>query len=131
MAPKISIPVVDVRDAADAHVNAIEKGKNGSRYILSHYNGESFLNLANHIKSDDKLKSYKLPRREAPKFLIWIMSWFDSRLSGTLATYGKSFDYDNKKSKEELDVEYREVSKSMVEMANNLIDIGYIEDLRS
>jgi nucleoside-diphosphate-sugar epimerase len=129
--PKVNQPVVDVRDVADAHVNAIERGKNGSRYILSNKECDSFLNFANYLRSDGSFRYYKLPNKEYPKFVIWLMSWFDHRLSYDLPLYGKKFNYDNSKSKDELGVTYRSSRESLVEMANNLISIGYIEDLRN
>ena len=131
MAPKMSIPTVDVRDVAFAHVAAIEKGKDGNRYILSEYEGQSFLTLASTLKREFSGSSYQLPTREAPRWVVWLMSILDRRLEQSLPTYGHSFCFDNTRSKDELGVKYRDLSQSIVEMANNLIDINYIKDLKN
>ena len=52
------------------------------------------------------------------------------KLKGFLGTWGNIVNVDSTKSREVLGLEYRDTKKSIVEMAHNLIDQGYIEDLR-
>ena len=129
MAPKLSIPVIDVRDAAQAHVNALYHGQDGNRYLVSKLKGESFLQMANILKKEFKDSSYMFPTKEAPKFAVWAMSFFDKRLAHSLPSYGKEFEFNNSKSIKELQVDYCNISLSLTQMAHNLIEIGYIEDL--
>ena len=57
-------------------------------------------------------------------------SFFVPKLKGFLGTWGNIVNVDSTKSREVLGLEYRDTKKSIVEMAHNLIDQGYIEDLR-
>jgi nucleoside-diphosphate-sugar epimerase len=123
--------MVDVRDVARAHVLAIERGRDGERYLISGRKGESFLGLAKTLAKEFEGSRFSLPSSEAPKWMAWVLSFYDHRLQASLSSYGKSFEFDNSKSQGQLGVEYSDVHFSIVEMANNLIDINYIEDLKN
>lgn len=130
--PKLQIPLVDVRDAADAHVNAIEKGVGGTRYLINYQDEFSpFLEFSNILLEEFKGTKYKIPSKEAPYCLIWIASICDKRLKPMLPMWGKKFKMDRRKSIEELGLHYIPLKTSLVEMAHNLIDLGYFEDLRN
>ena len=133
MAPKITLSSVDVRDVAEAHVTAIEKGQDGHRYILAENRPKSFLEIANVLRTKFGKHPYRyqLPTNEAPYFVVLLMSYFDERLKFALPKYGQSFGYDNSKSIRELGITYRNTDQSLIEMADNLIDIDYIPNLKS
>ena len=131
-APKIQVPVVDVRDVADAHVNAIERGVGGTRYLLNcRDNFIPFLEMGTVLHEEFKDKGYKIPTKEAPYCLIWLASVCDRRVKPLLPQWGKKFAVDRKKSLDELGLNYISLEQSLTQMTHNLIDLGYIEDKRN
>lgn len=76
--PKVQLPVVDVRDVADAHVNAIEGGVGGTRYLLNCRNDFiPFLEMGTVLHEEFKGKGYKIPNKDAGYCLIWMVSLCD------------------------------------------------------
>ena len=130
--PKVQLPVVDVRDVAEAHVNAIERGVDGTRYLLNCRDDfVPFLELGAILHEEFEGRGYKIPTKDAAYCLIWTISICDRRLRPFLPQWGKKFRVDRKKSIEQLGLNYTPVKRSLTEMAHNLIDLGYIEDKRN
>lgn len=71
--PRLWLGVVDVRDAAKAHVNAALKGEDQMRYIVVSENLR-LLDIARLIDTNRFGISGKLPTREAPKCLLWLIA---------------------------------------------------------
>ena len=131
MVPKVGMPIVDVRNVAEAHVNAIEKGVNGARYLMNCQ--EDFIWLKDWtkvLKDEFEGTEYKASIKEAPYCLLWMSSICDNSLNQFLVIYGKKFSCEQKRVQEDLGVNYISMEQSTKEMAHNLIDIGYIEDKR-
>ena len=130
-APKIPFSIVDVRDMATAHINAIEKGKNGTRY-LTNIRKESFffIDITLLLSKEFKDTKYKIPTSEAGSCLFKMLSICDKRLKPFVPVYGLKYEVDDQKTREELGVTYRTLDESVIEMAHNLIDLGYMEDFR-
>lgn len=130
-APKIPFSIVDVRDMATAHINAIEKGKNGTRYLTNSRKKSYFIiDLAKPLTEEFKDTKYKIPTKEASYYLFRIIAICDSRMKPMIPVYGLEYDVEDQKTREELGVTYRTLDESVIEMAHNLIDLGYMEDHR-
>lgn len=76
--PHMSMAVVDVRDVAQAHVNALlrEDETNGKRYILCS-NTIWCEDAVNTLKQEFGQYGYKLPCWHVGKTIFTIASWFD------------------------------------------------------
>jgi len=77
--PKVSFPIVDVRDVALAHVNALERLEetNGKRYIMvasTHW----MMDACNILRQEFEPQGYKIPSMSVPKCPLVLASWFDS-----------------------------------------------------
>jgi nucleoside-diphosphate-sugar epimerase len=127
--PKVPLPVVDVRNVAEAHVNAIEKGVNGTRYLLNFQDEfPTFLDMGLCLHEEFKDTKYKIPTEEVSYYLFRMITICDSRLKPFVPQWGMKCKVDRSKSIEHLGIVYTPMKKSMVEMAHNLIDLGYMED---
>lgn len=64
-------PVVDVRDVAQAMINAVDRGRNGERYIINH----EFRTLANIVQTLEKVSGVPAPRVHLPYPLALTIAW--------------------------------------------------------
>jgi dihydroflavonol-4-reductase len=92
MLPKAAINMSDVRDIAAIHVQALENDKaNGKRFIVATEKSHSFVEIAHILKA----KGYsKVSTKEAPNFLLKIMSNFSDDLKGMRPFIGNKFNGD-------------------------------------
>ena len=84
--PKIAYPVIDVRDLAAIHVAAMLKPDAAGRRLLAGGQTLSFSQIADIIGSE--YPDAKLPRFEAPSWLLRLLSLGDDRIKGVLADLG-------------------------------------------
>lgn len=102
--------IVDIRDVARAHVNAIEKNEAvGNRYLLSSNEGYSMLELAQMIRDEEDLSEFRdqLPDKQVGEFA------YRPKLS-------------HAKAEKELGIEFKPVKQSVVDMARALISLGIV-----
>ncbi|XP_020603054.1 putative uncharacterized oxidoreductase YDR541C isoform X2 [Orbicella faveolata] len=100
MVPKLSMPVTDVRDVAGAHITAM---------------------------TSPKAPGYNVPTTQAPSFGLKILSCFDASLKMLLPSLGHEVKFDNSKIKDHLGYQPTELKSSVIDMAYNLIDAGFIK----
>jgi nucleoside-diphosphate-sugar epimerase len=130
-APRIPMPITDIRDVADAHVNALEKGVHGTRYLLNFQDDfPMIVDLGRILAEEFKGTKYKIPTEELGFYLFKLVSICDKRLSSFEPQWGMKFRLDREKSIKELGLVYIPLKQSLVEMAHNLIDLEYFEDRR-
>lgn len=122
-APKMGLGAVDVREVAQAHLNAALKENAQGRHIVSGHNTD-LLEMAKTLlpKYGDK---YPIPRKALPKSLLWLIGPLVNK-NLSRSTISKNIDWpwkaDNTKSKKELGISYRPLSESMNELFQQLID---------
>jgi dihydroflavonol-4-reductase len=68
--PAASLPIVDVRDVAHAHVMAAYTPKAHGRNIINGSN-TTLVEMADCLR--EKYSNYPLPSRTVPKFLLWLL----------------------------------------------------------
>lgn len=73
---------IDVRDVAQGHLLALEKGQSGDRYILGHQN----LSLKQLLDQLAQITGYSAPQHTVPAWLPLSVAWIDERI---LAPLGK------------------------------------------
>ena len=121
-------PIVDVRDVAKAHLNALESGKHGHRYLLSHSkNTNGLSSMATILTKKYYEYGYAGLFLKYPRFLIWGLSFFSLPFGHSLFTNHVKYRVDNTKSIEELGIEYIYLRKILEDSANSLIDKGLIQ----
>ena len=126
-APPLEIGMVDVRDVAEAHMRAaFVPEANGRHIVFSEVH--SFKDLADMLRPE--FGEYPLPKREAPKWLIWLIGPLLSKnLSRPeiAASMGHRWAADNGKSKRELGMSYRPVDGAVREMFRQMVEAGVVK----
>jgi len=128
--PALWLDVVDVRDVARAHIAAISSQVPAGNRFLCTSAGCWMMDISNMLSKEFSKFGYKLPSMPAPKPLIWIVSFWDKDAAALLSSIGVSVRIDNSKAKNYLGIQFQEISTSFIDMANSLIDFGFIPDLR-
>lgn len=121
--PKMGLGIVDVRDLAQAHFRAGFASKAQGRYIISGHN-TWYIDLARTLQARYG-SSYPIPKREMPKWMIWLMGPMINKAitrKFTARNIGYAWLGDNSKSIRELGLSYRPLSESVEDMFQQLID---------
>jgi nucleoside-diphosphate-sugar epimerase len=120
-APPLCFGVVDVRDVARAHVEAAVRPDAEGRYILV-AEAHTFLEIGE-ILRQQLGKGYPLPKAEIPKPILYLVGptqGFSWKFWRRNAGYRVAFD--NRRSREELGIEYAPVSETLKEHAEQLLE---------
>ena len=114
----VHINFVDVRDVAIAHVNALDKGENGRRYII-HKEGLWMKEIGKILNSS---LEGKYATRKLPKFLAYILAMFHPKLSVNQLkkTLGTHVSYDVGDSFESLELPNYEVKTTLIDSVNSV-----------
>lgn len=124
--PKLMLGVVDVRDVAQAHIQAAFTSSAKGRYILN--NTElSMLDIAKLLRATYG-RAYPFPRMEVPTFLVWAFGPLIGAVTREFVkrNVGYSLKLDNRRSRE-LGVQYRAVEKTFIEHFQQMIDDGTLK----
>jgi len=129
MVPDVSMLMVDVRDVAKAHILALTKPEAaGKRHILSAAeHSYSFTDIARFLAKEFNSKGFNVPTKKAPKFLLWVASWFSKDVRGIYPYIGTPFKANTSRLRDVLGIEPRNIEESTVEMAHCVIDLGMIK----
>lgn len=109
--PDDILPVVDVRDVAEGHVKALTLGASGKRYALCNHEILSFKGIVDILRDEFEKYGYTFPHK--------------NRTGGSL-----NVQVDNTKSIQELEMKYRLMKDSLVDMGESLIDQKIFGDKR-
>ena len=121
------MPIVDVRDVAQAHLAAID-AKPNTRYLLCNKFAH-LMEVAGALAEEFK-PPYKVPQKRMPKFLARLIAPFNKDMKGMLRMWGKEWTVDNSKTRSELGIEFQDMKTSLVDMVESLIEQGYIPEKR-
>lgn len=119
----------DVRDVALAHIRAmtIPEAINNRHIIATTSETNSFRDYALILDAEFGSKGYSVPTRVAPNFLIKLFSLFDKTVQMVVPFLGKRFVFDNSRFRNVLRIEPIPLKNTIIEMANNLIEKGWIK----
>ncbi len=119
MLPMFGFNIVDVRDVAEAHIRAMESPETaGERLILS--NGWLwFPQIAQAIKAG--IPGRKAVTRVAPRFVVKIVSYFDTSVKSLLPWLNRKDLCDGSKAVRMLDLNYISPQASVVAAAKSII----------
>lgn len=118
--------IVDVRDVADAHIAAAFTPDARGRYIIS--GGTlSLLEMGKILKSHFGGR-YPFPRFEVPKALFTLVApLFGLTRQFVKLNMGYPIYFNNKRSIDELGIQYRDIHQSVIEHFQQLIDDGIVK----
>lgn len=124
--PDFSVPVVDVRDAAEAHVLALMIPQAaGERFIIA---GEalSIKDIAKVLRRDFPAYGRKLPKFVLPNWLAGIASRFDPGLKLIIRELGRDARISNEKARRMLGWKSRSGDDAIRASAESLIAAGLV-----
>jgi dihydroflavonol-4-reductase len=125
MLPDLKFSIVDVRDVAQMHVQAIKSDVTKGERILAASETISFVGIAKYLKSiypKSKIKTGK-----APSVLIKFLSLFDGEIKAVLPLLGKPMITSNKKAQMLLGIKFIPVEVTLKESAAYLVKNGFIK----
>jgi dihydroflavonol-4-reductase len=118
MIPDLSFPMVDVRDVAKLHVEALSKeGINGKRFIAARKQTTHFLEIGAILKENGYKKA---STKKAPLFLLKLIGLFDPEVRALLTSVGKHLTVDISDTEATFDWEPIALEKSVLDMAQSV-----------
>jgi nucleoside-diphosphate-sugar epimerase len=124
--PRLFLGIVDVRDAALAHVRAALMPNARGRYIAVAQTLR-LLEMAALMRVEDAGLSQRLPRKEMPKALIWLAGpWVGMQRRYVARNVGYPMQFDNRRSISELVLQYRSVEETLNDHIRQLVADGLI-----
>ena len=122
-APIMNMGCVDVRDLAYAHMAAAFLPNVEGRYIISGHNTDLF-EMSQTLLSNYG-ENYPIPKKLMPKWIVWLLGpLINKAMTRKMVSLniGVPWQADNSKSIEQLNIHYRPLKESMVEMFQQQID---------
>ena len=124
--PRIHNGVVDVRDAAMAHIRALEReDAHGKRFILAC--GSIWMREVGAILQEKYgPMGYKVPTKESKYCWIKVFSYFRRDVVWIAKYWGFEFIFDNSRTREILGIDYRPIKVTLHDMVDSMIKNGHI-----
>ena len=125
MLPDLRFSIVDVRDVAQMHVQAIKNDATKGERILAAAETISFVGIAKYLKSI--YPKSKIKTGQAPTALIKFLSLLDGEIKAVLPLLGKPMITSNKKAQMLLGIKFIPVEVTLKESAAYLVKNGFIK----
>jgi dihydroflavonol-4-reductase len=125
MLPDLKFAIVDVRDVAKLHVDAIKNENTKGERIIASSETRSFVEIAKFLKSI--YSTSKVKSAQAPTLLIRMLSLFDGSIKTILPQLGKPMNVSGAKAQRLLNVNFIPVEVTIKESADYLIKNGFIK----
>ncbi|WOR14865.1 NAD-dependent epimerase/dehydratase family protein [Hyphomonas sp. FCG-A18] len=120
--PKLTFGIVDVRDVAKAHVEAMERpAAAGERFLVGN-EVLSFSEIGDILR--EAFPDRKLPKGELPNWLVRMMVPLNPTLKQILPELGKRRAYTNAKAREQLGIDFIPAKDAIIASAQTLVDLG-------
>ncbi|MES2584764.1 MAG: NAD-dependent epimerase/dehydratase family protein [Pseudomonadota bacterium] len=124
--PALELGLVDVRDVAHAHVQAALRPQARHRYTVV-AQSLRLLDMAKRMRLDGTGIADKLPRSEAPKWLMWLIG----PLVGLQRSYvarnvGHTLRFNNQRGQTELGLRYRSPDETLNDQIQQLLRDGLL-----
>jgi dihydroflavonol-4-reductase len=128
--PHSQMQLVDVRDVAQAHLNAILIPEAAGNRFLLVQGSYWFKDISTWLQETQGADYPKIPKKVLSKWMINVASWFMEDAKFAKSVWGKEPKFDNSKTKELLKIPFREMPGTVQDMAVTLIETGYVVDQR-
>ena len=125
-APRMSIPVVDVRDVARMHRLALETAApSGGRY-LGAADSLWLLQIASAIRERLGPAARRVPTRELPDWAVRLAGIFDPAARLAVPELGKEIRIDHSLTRRTLGIEFISAPEAAAAMARSLVDLKLV-----
>lgn len=118
--PNLMFPLVDVRDVAQAHLEAILRPEaNGKRFLMV-ANSVPFVMIGEWLY-EKWGERFKVVHKTVPDFVIKIISLWDGECRAIKDDLGKNWTFDHTPAEEVLGIKFRDLKDTVQEMSDTLI----------
>jgi len=125
--PPLQMGMVDVRDTAKAHILAMKTPESdGERILITEQPSVSFRKMCEILSDEFRSQGYYIPFIQAPYSFVWLYSFISVEARASLGRLNRKILFNNEKSKKLLNLEYRPVKDSIIEMGYSLIERGIV-----
>jgi dihydroflavonol-4-reductase len=121
-APKVAYPIVDVRDVAELHVEAMIKQKAKGRRLIAASNTLWMKDIAAVLRENFPVVGKKVPKGEIPNFVVRMIGFFDDRIKAVISDLGTLHTADTNYVSEITGVKFRPAEETIVDSVQFLID---------
>lgn len=121
--------VVDIRDVVKAHIQAAKIPEAaGKRFILSQSDGgELFMpEIGAILHREFGPMGYDIKTWVLPKWFVWLLSWVNADVASMYFMIDRRVHYDNTRSREILQLEYRNAEQTIIDGGHSLIQHGIV-----
>ena len=126
--PKLSFGVVDVRDVADLHIQAMTNpAAKGERFLAVAGESMAFIDMAKLLKAKLGDVAKNVPTRVIPDWVLRFGSIFDSSLKMILPELGKVKSASNEKAKRVLGWKPGSNEEALLATAESLVRLGLVK----
>lgn len=125
--PELCFGVVDVRDVAKAHVQALETEAAFGRRIIVAGGTRVMIEMVDCLRSSFPEHKRKLPKFQAPLFMVKLLGVFQKSVRGILPEVGKIYDLNTEPARNILGLQLRSPEEGLRALAKSLIDRGLIK----
>jgi len=123
--PQLWLPIVDVRDVAQAHFNAAFMPEANGRHIV--VAGEVTLRDLSHCLQKKFGKKFPFPRRQIPKPLMWLAApFYELTRAFVFKNVGYPITMSNRYSREQLGMSYRSIDQTVIDHFQQILDDGLL-----
>jgi dihydroflavonol-4-reductase len=123
--PPTGFEIVDVRDAAAIHVQALKRPETVGKRIVAAAGYRTMLQLAEVLHNE--WPDRPIPNREMPGLMVRVMSWFVRDMRPLVANLNVEKHLDGESGAKILETEYRSPAVATRDGAQSLIDLGLLE----
>ncbi|XP_074604727.1 uncharacterized protein LOC141858020 [Brevipalpus obovatus] len=124
---KLCLPICDVRDVAAAHIKALTVPEAaGHRHIVV-TTSVWMREIAVILHKEFKPLGYSIPTMVAFNFMVWLSAFVDKTYKLILSRLSREFKFDTKRMTEVLGITPTDHSKTIIDTAHSLIDMGIVK----
>jgi dihydroflavonol-4-reductase len=124
--PDVAFSLVDVKDVAAMHVNAINIDASKNKRFLASAETMSFIEIAKVIKG--QYPNRKVNMTKAPNFIIRLLGLFDGDIKRVVPILGQRILINNDQAKKVLKIKFIPAKQSILETADYLIKNGFVKN---
>jgi len=124
--PRLSFPVVDVRDVALTHVAALESPQAAGERFICASDSLWLKDIGSILRAAFPAFGRKPPVRELPDFAVRLLALVDPNLRAASTELGEAKRASNAKAEAVLGIRFRPAEEAVVAMAQSLLDLGLV-----
>lgn len=122
--PKLHQGIVDVRDVAKAHIEAMERPEAAGERFIACSETLWFREVGSILA--EAYPNQKVPKGELPTWLVRLMSNFNPALKPLLPNLSRRRMYDNRKAREMLGIDFIPAKDSLLASAESVFKLGLV-----